>query len=228
MRVWPLPWAPSGLRGGVVASHGPIRALWGRGCFPGPRLVAAGYGRSLGPSLAAVGAWLLPWGPSGRRGGVAAKLGPVLPPWKVAAPLVPVWPPWGCGRSPWPRLVAVVVSPISLAPPRRRGTWPVRWAPSARRRTVTGPQGSVWQPWGRGRAAGPCLDAVGAWPVPRDLLGCRGGVAGPLGPVYRPWGNGRFPGHHLATWRREQSPKPRLDAVGMWRSLMPRLTAVWA
>jgi len=40
--------------------------------------------------MAAVGAWLVPWAPYGRRGSVAGPLGFVWPSWGVAGLLVPV------------------------------------------------------------------------------------------------------------------------------------------
>ena len=83
-----------------------------------------GRGRSPGPCLAAVGAWPLPWAPSGRRGGTAGPLGSVWPPWGVAGPrgflsgrrggvagpLGPVLQPLGRLQSPKPRLAAVGTS----------------------------------------------------------------------------------------------------------------------
>jgi len=61
----------------------------------------------LGPRVAAVGSWQVPWPPSGRRGGVAGRLGPVWPPWGRGRSPGHVWPPLGRGPSPRPRMATV-------------------------------------------------------------------------------------------------------------------------
>jgi len=164
----------------------------------------------------AVGAWLVPWVPCGRLGG-------------VAGPLTPVWLPWGRGRSPGPRVAAVGAWPVLQAQCGRRGgvaghlvpVWPP-WG-------VAGPVGPVWQPWGRDWSPGPLVTAVrarsAAW-APCDRRGgvagpwapCgrSGGVAGALGPVWPPWGVGGPLGPVWPPWGRGRFTDPRVIAVGAW------------
>jgi len=66
--------------------------------------------------MAAMRASPVPWALHYHRGGVAGPLGPA-------------WPPWGRGRSPGPRIAAVVVWPVPWAPHGRQGAWPVPWDP---------------------------------------------------------------------------------------------------
>jgi len=138
--TWPVPWAPYGRRGSVAGPLGPVRPPWGCGWSPWLLWPLWERGQSLGPRIAAVGAWLVYWVPYGCRGGMAGPLGLVWPPWGVTNPmgtcgrrvgvvgcLGPVWLPKGvigllgpvrsprkCGRSPGPRMGAF-------------GTWPVTW-----------------------------------------------------------------------------------------------------
>jgi len=105
----------------------------------------------------AVGAWLAPWAPYGRRGDVAGPIGLGRP-------------PWGRGRSAGPPVVAV-------------GAWPAPWAPYGRLGGVAGPLGHVWPrrgvagplgplrlPWGRGPAPRPRTAAMGACREPRGVF----------------------------------------------------------
>jgi len=128
--------------------------------------------------MAAVGVWPVPWALFDCRGGVAGNLDLSGRREGVVDPLGPVWPPFRRGRSPGPRLAALVA-------------WLVPWAPSGRLGGVAGPLGPVWSPWGRGRSPGPRMVAMGAWPVPWAPYGRPVGVVGPLGPVWPPWGRGR-------------------------------------
>ena len=104
--------------------EGPIWPLWGR-C------------RAAGPHLVAVGAWFVPWAPSGRRRGMTVPLGPGC----LA---------WGCGRSPGPRLAFVSMWPVSWAPVVcRRGGLPLEPRP---------PGIEAWPSFGaREAAVGVCL-----------------------------------------------------------------------
>jgi len=148
---WPVPWV--------------VCPPWGRGQFPGSRLVAVGRGRPLCPRLAAVGTWPVPWSPlvavgvwpvpwtpSGRQVGVAGPLGPIWLPWGrlipwdlsgrrgcVACLLDFVWPPWGRGPSP---------VPVSRPWGRSPSLGPVR------------------PTWGCVPSAGLRLAVVVAWPIP--------------------------------------------------------------
>jgi len=202
MRVRPVPWAPYRRRGGVAppwvsyCRRGSVATLLGFVWLPW------GRGRSLGPRMAAVGAWPVPWNPYGRRGGVAGPWAPYGCSGGVGGPFGPEWPKWGCGRP---------------------------WALYGRRGGVAGPLALVWLPCASGRSPGPCIDAVGSWPVPWACMvtmeawpvawvpnlrrgewpvpwamyGQRGYVAGLLGPVWPPWKRGRSFG-------------PRMDVVEAW------------
>jgi len=74
---------PYGRRKGVADPLGPVCLPWGRGRSLGPRMAAVGawpvswasYGRSWG--MAVVGVWLVPWTNYGQREGVAGTLVPV-------------------------------------------------------------------------------------------------------------------------------------------------------
>ena len=65
------PWATSCCRGDVAGPLGLVWPLFGRGRAPGRICRLFGRGRAPGPRLAAVGAWPVPWVPSGRREVVA-------------------------------------------------------------------------------------------------------------------------------------------------------------
>jgi len=155
--TWPVPWAPSGGRGGVA---GPLVNVW----WPW------GRSRSPGVCVVALGAWPVQWALCGGRGG-------------VADPLRPVWRTWGRGRSPGPR-VAVVGAWIfpwdacggrgGVAGPMGH-VWPL-W-------DVVNPLCSVCLLWGRGRFFGTRVAAMGVLPVLGAPYLCRGDVAGSLGPV---------------------------------------------
>jgi len=123
-------------------------------------------GWSLGPIMAAVGAYQVTWAHRGRRGGAACPLGPrgrrggVTGPFGllsrrkgVAGPLGPVRPPWERIRSPGSHLAAVMA-------------WPVPWASSGCHGGVAGAPVPVRLMWGQGRSPGPHETAVGAWPIP--------------------------------------------------------------
>jgi len=90
--AWFVSWALSGRREKVARPMWPVWRLWGRGLFPGP-------------SLGALGAWLMilvpsrllggvagPGIPSGSRCCMAGPLGPSGHRWVVACPLGTVWP----------------------------------------------------------------------------------------------------------------------------------------
>lgn len=91
-----------------------------------------------GTHLAAVGAQLLLWAPSVRRGGVIARLGLVFRRWGMTLPLGHVWQPWGHNPS---------------FGTRRRGGG------------VVVPQGPVRPPREGGLSRGPPSTAVSAWPL---------------------------------------------------------------
>jgi len=202
--AWLVPWAPCGRRGGVDGLLGPVWRPWRRGWSPGIDVTAVGRDRSPGPRVAVVGACTNPWAPCGRRGGVAAILGPV-------------WPPWVRSRSPGSRVAAMGTWLVPWALRGRFGAWPILWAPCGRRRaSCLQPE---WAPWGRGRSPGPNVVAVGECPVPCSPCGRRGGVAGPLNPTWPPWGRGRSPVHTWLPWKRGRSPWSRVAAVGAWQVL---------
>jgi len=211
MEAWPVPCSPRGRRGGLAGQLGPVGPPWGRGWSPGQCMAPVGgvagplspvwpvgrgrflgfegpllgHCRSPGSRMTVEGTWPVPWSPYGRRGGVAAPLGPALPPLgsgrspgpRMAGPLGPAWPPWWRGRSTGPRRAAVGAWLVPWAtygsrgsrgrspkPRTARGAWLVPWA----RRTVVGASPVPWVPYGRrGDVAGPLNPA---WP--------RGGVAG--------------------------------------------------
>jgi len=93
--------------------------------------------------MSAVGTWLVPCAPYGRREGVASSLGLE-------------WPPRVRGRFPGPRTTAVGACTFPWAPYGRRegvvgflgpygcpSAWPVHWAPYHPRGGVAGPLGLV-------------------------------------------------------------------------------------
>jgi len=71
---------PCDRRGGVACQLGPVWLPWGRG-------------RSPGPSVAAVGAWPVPWAPCGRRGSWPVTWAKCGRRGGVACPLGTVWLP---------------------------------------------------------------------------------------------------------------------------------------
>ena len=79
--AWPVPWVMYGCSGGVAGPLGQVWTPWGVAGPLGPIWPPWGRGRSPGPCMAAVRAWLVPWALYGRRGVVAGSLGPVWPPW---------------------------------------------------------------------------------------------------------------------------------------------------
>jgi len=200
--AWPIIWSPSGCRQGVDGCLVPVGATWGRGRSPDSRVAAVWRGQSSGHRLAAVKVWPVAWSTFGRRGGVAASM-------------VPVWPPWGCGRSTGLRLAAVGACPVHSFLSAAVGAWPVPWSPSGRRGGAAGPLVPIWLPWGRGqfngdvcRQGGVAGPLVFVWPP--------WVVAGTLVPVWPPRGRGRSPGPRVADVGRWQSPGPRVAAVAAW------------
>ena len=201
--AWPVPWDPSGRRGGVggplhpSGNSGVVFSLLcpggrhARGPYPGPRVASVGVWTVPRAPSGLVAVCPVPWAPSGCRGGVTVPLGPI-------------WPPWGRGRSCGPWVASVGAWTVPWVPSGLVEVWLVPWAPSGLCGGVTRLLGSVSAPLGRGCSPGPRVAAVGAflspgpqlatvgaWPVPRALSGCRGGVAGHLGPVRLLWGRGR-------------------------------------
>jgi len=59
----------------------------------GPEWPPSGFGWSLWPRMAAVGAWQVPWIAYGHREGLAGPLGSYGRRGGLAGPLITVWPP---------------------------------------------------------------------------------------------------------------------------------------
>lgn len=132
MGAWLLPRNSSGNDRAVAVPLGRIRPPWDTGRSPGP-VGHRGAWQLAGTHLAAVGAQLLLWAPSVRRGGVIARLGLVLRRGGMTLPLGHAWQPWGHNPSFGTRLARWGRGCSSGPRQAAAGGWAVSWAPFDRR-----------------------------------------------------------------------------------------------
>ena len=148
--------------------------------------------------LDAVGAWPVPWAPSGCRGVWPVPSAPSGRRGGVAGSQHPVWPQWGCGRSLGSRVAPVGVWPVPCASGGICWGVYVLLGPVWPRGGVAGALGLLWASWERDR------------------------------PIWMPWDHGQFPGTRLLAVGRGRSPVLRVATVMAWPVDWARVSTVRA